>query len=90
MEWLESTTWSEQQQQQRTNMAAVSDPASVVNQLGQQGQELLERSQTMIADMLRGYLGQFQVGGGSTCAWSVCACAYFPGAVALLWTYLLA
>jgi hypothetical protein len=43
-------------------MAAVSDPASAVSQLGQQGQELLERSQTMIADMLRGYLGQFQVG----------------------------
>jgi hypothetical protein len=53
-------------------MAAVSDPASVVDQLGQQGQELLERSQTMIADMLRGYLGQFQVG---TSVHGACACA---------------
>lgn len=44
-------------------MPEASDRASVVDQLGQQGQELLERSQVMVADMLRGYLGQFQVRG---------------------------
>jgi len=43
-------------------MPEATDPASVVNQLGQQGQEMLEKSQTMVADLLRGYLGQFQVG----------------------------
>jgi hypothetical protein len=42
-------------------MAEALDPGSIAEQVGQQGQELLERSQVMIADMLRGYLGQFQV-----------------------------
>jgi hypothetical protein len=36
--------------------------ASAAEQLGQQGQQLLERSQSMLADLMRGYLGQFQVG----------------------------
>lgn len=57
LEWLESTTWSEE-----GTMPEATDPASVVNQLGQQGKEMLEKSQTMVADLLRGYLGQFQVG----------------------------
>lgn len=43
-------------------MEAPDPVGSAVGQLGQQGQELLARSQAMIGDMLRGYLGQFQVG----------------------------
>ncbi len=41
----------------------------MVDQMTQQGQELLARSQAMIADMLRGYLGQFQVSIGYCFAW---------------------
>lgn len=39
-----------------------------VEQAKQQGQELLARGEVMVADMLRGYLGQFQeyIGGSTT------------------------
>jgi hypothetical protein len=68
-------------------MTEALDPGAVAEQLGQQGQELLERSQAMIADMLRGYLGQFQVRvWGHGVAWSCCVHARAAAAEAgLAW-----
>ena len=59
IEWLDSTTWSAEQTQ--GTMPEASEPSAVA-QIGQQGQELLARSQIMVADYLRQYLGKFQVG----------------------------
>lgn len=48
--------------------AEATDTSQMVQQAKQQSQELLARGETMVADMLRGYLGQFQeyIGGSTT------------------------
>lgn len=52
----------------------------MVEQAKQQGQELLARGETMVADMLRGYLGQFQeyIGGSTAQQPPVIAAAAAP------------
>jgi hypothetical protein len=57
----------------------------MLDQARQQGQELLARGETMVADMLRGYLGQFQeyIGGFAAVAVSACSHAHLDAAAAL-------